>query len=177
LQNSPILDASTPAPGPSPDPQPQPDPQPTPTPPGPTPTPGPSGDNPVISINIRITNNKSTAIVLDGEVAFVLGNPDHNGNYLGWMGEYNTTSHIRFIQAPVTIGPGQTATFNGLTWNDDGQGMGEKSPLDPSKLYLADRPRNVLLYVNGVSETVLANNMDPSIIFTEGGTYDIVIPN
>lgn len=175
LQNSPILDSS-PAPGPSPDPQPQPDPQPTPTPPGPTPTPGPSGDNPVISINIRITNNKSEPIVLDGEVAFVLGNPDHNGHYLGWMGEYNTTSHIRFIQAPVTIGPGQTATFNGLTWNDDGNGMGEKSPLDPSKLYLADRPRNVLFYVNGVSETILANNMDPSIIFTEGGTYDIVIP-
>ena len=177
MQNSPILDTSTPAPGPSPDPSPDPDPTPTPDPPGPTPPgPGPSSDNPVISINITITNNKSDAIVLDGEIAFVLGNPDHNGNYMGWLGEYNTTGHIRFVNAPVTIGPGQTASFNGLTWDDDGSGMGEKSPLDPSLLYLADRPRNVLLYVNGISDTILANNMDPSIIFEDGQTYAIVIP-
>lgn len=173
MQNSPILDAS-PAPGPSPDPSPDPEP----TPPTPGPTPGPTGDNPVISINITITNNKSTPIVLDGDMMFVLGNPDHNGVYLGWLGQYNTTSHIRFSQAPVTIGPGQTASFSGITWEDEdtGSGMGEKSPLDPSLLYLADRPRNVLFYANGISETYLPDNMSPSIIFEDGQTYAITIP-
>ena len=134
--------------------------------------------NPVISFSITITNNKSSAITLDGDIAFVLGNPDHNGTYLGWLGQYNTTSHIRFAPGAVTIGAGQSATYSGVSWvdADSGCGMGEKSPLDPSKLYLADRPRNVLLYVNGISDTILANNMDTSIIFEDGQTYAIVIP-
>ena len=179
MQNSPILDASTPAPGPSPDPSPAPDPTPTPDPPGPTPpSPGPTGDNPVISINITITNNKTDVILLDGDISFVLGNPDSNGNYMDGLIEYNITSRIRYNNAPVTIGPGQTASFSGLLWdNGEGQGMGGKSPIDPSLLYLADKPRNVLLYANGSAETILADNLSSSIVFANGQTYDIVIPN
>ena len=178
MQNSAIIDTSTPAPGPTPDPSPDPDPTPpTPTP-GPTPpSPGPTGDNPVISIDITITNNKADSIVLDGDIAFVLGNPDSNGNYMDGLSEYNITSRIRYIVAPVTIGPGQTASFSGLSWdNGEDQGMGGKSPLDPSLLYLADKPRNVLLYANGSEDTILADNLSSSIVFANGQTYAITIP-
>ena len=53
--------------------------------------------------------------------------------------------------------------------------MGEKSPLDPSLLASANRLRNVLVYVDGNSEVVLCDNLDPSIIFRDGETYTIVL--
>ena len=53
--------------------------------------------------------------------------------------------------------------------------MGEKSPLDPSLLASVNRLRNVLVYVDGNSEIVLCDNMDPNIIFKDGETYTIVL--
>ncbi len=139
--------------------------------------PTPSVANPVISINVRIINYVGRTITLDGEMVFILGNPDHNGNYLGWEGFYNYTDHIRFSDSAVSIPTGGSRTFNGLTWcdTDTGRGMGEKSPLNPSLLEAAKSPRNVLLYVDGNSEIVLADNMDSSIVFQDGGTYNVVI--
>ena len=162
-----------PSPGPSPDPDPgTPDPGPDPIDPDPTPT----GNNPVISIGILLINNTSQPINLDGDIVFVLGNPDHNGNYLGWQGSYNRTDHLRFSE-PMTIYPNESKHFSGLRWSTaDNQGMGEKSPLDPSMLSQVGYPRNVLLYVDGRSDTVLADNMSPTIIFEDGQTYNVVIP-
>ena len=137
----------------------------------------PPAPNPVVTFGINIINNTDVDVKLDGDVVFVLGNPDHNGNYLGWDGAFNHTAPIRFSNTAVTLAAGETKTFNGLTWKDDESesGMGEKSPLDPSLLADAKRPRNVLLYVDGNYEVVMCDNMDTSIVFEEGKTYDIVI--
>ena len=137
----------------------------------------PSVANPVITIAVNIVNNTGTAVTLDGDMVFVLGNPDHNGNHLGWEGSYNYTDPIRFSNSAVTLGAGEGRAFYGLTWREAelGAGMGEKSPLDPSLLAVAKSPRNVMVYVDGNSEVVLCDNMDPNIIFEDGGRYYIVL--
>ena len=116
---------------------------------------------------------------------FIMGNPDHNGNYFGRWSDgtpytlsSNRTGHIRFSGSRVTLAPGESASFGGLTWQDDefnsngGGGMGEKSPLHPS-LLPSNRPANVLVYVGGDSEKVICGNMDSNIIFRNGETYTI----
>ena len=145
--------------------------------PTPVPTPVPSIGNPVITFSVNIINRSGRDVTLDGEVEFLLGNPDHNGAYLGWEGSYNYTDPIRFSSTPVYLAAGQTKTFDGLTWRDEetGWGMGEKSPLDPSQWTSPTSNRNVKLYVGGSDEVVICDNMDPSIIFKEGGIYTIVI--
>lgn len=144
--------------------------------PSPAPTPTPSG-NPVISINVNIQNNTGQAVTLDGDLYFVLGNPDHNGNYLGWQGSYNKTGHIYFSDTPVSFGVGETKSFFGISWydSDTGCGLGEKSPIDPSELQAIGYHHNVAVYVGGNGEVVFCENMDPSIIFAEGGTYDVIL--
>ena len=139
---------------------------------------GGGGTNPVISINITIVNNSGSLVTLDGDLKFTLGNPDHNGNYLGWNGPYNGTDHIGFSSSQVTLAAGESRTFNGLTWRDadTGCGLGDKSPANAEQLAAAGRPRNVLLYVGGESTVVLPENMDPTIIFEEGHTYTVTIP-
>ena len=171
--------SAAPAPQPQPEPEPEPIPQPQPEPePQPTPTVG----NPVISIGINLVNNTGTTVTLDGDIVFVMGNPDHNGTYMGYWADgtpytlpSNRTDHITFSGSRVTLAPGEVASFGGLTWRDAdcGAGMGEKSPLHPSLLASVNRPRNVLVYVDGNSEIVLCENMDPSIIFRDGETYTI----
>ena len=141
-------------------------------------TPVVSGNgNPVITIGVRITNAHGSAVTLDGDLKFTLGNPDHHGNYFGWYGPYTGTPHLRFSNSAVTLGAGETRTFYGLTWRDDeiGWGLGGKSPADADQLAASERPRNVVLYIGGNSEIVLCDNMSPSIEFEEGGVYDIVI--
>ena len=142
----------------------------------------PSTSEEVININVRITNNRSSAVTLDGDLQFVFANPDKNGNYHGtnddgspYTGTYNRSGHLRFSTSPVTIQAGQSMTFamNNVE-------IGGRNPLEPSKItWTIDKraPRNVMLYVDGNSSTVLADNMDPNIVFVNGGTYDIVIPN
>ena len=142
----------------------------------------PSTSEEVININVRITNNRSSSVTLDGDLQFVFANPDKNGNYHGtnddgspYTGTYNRSGHLRFSTSPVTIQAGQSMTFamNNVE-------IGGRNPLEPSKItWTIDKraPRNVMLYVDGNSSTVLADNMDPNIVFVNGGTYDIVIPN
>ena len=150
--------------------------------------PNPSTTGAKIKMNVRIVNNQSTALTLDGDLQFVLANPDKSGNYHGtnadgspYKGNYNRTGRLKFSSSSVTIPAGQSKTFamNNLEI-DGGEGLGGRSPLEPSKInWTVDvrAPRNVMLYVNNNSSAVLANNMDPNIVFSEGGTYDIVIPN
>ena len=143
----------------------------------PTPTPTPStGGNPAISINLRITNAHGSAVSLDGDLKFTLGNPDKFGNYFGWPGPYTGTDHIYF-SGPVTLAAGETRIFYNVGWTEKetGWGLGGKSPADAAQLAAAERPRNVVLYIGGNSEIVLCDNMDPNIVFEQGGTYDIVI--
>ncbi len=150
--------------------------------PTPTPNPTPSSSESIININVRITNNRSTALALDGDLQFVLANPDKNGVYHGtnddgspYKGAYNRSGHLKFSSSSVTIPAGQSKVFamNNVE-------LGGRSPLEPSKITWTIEtraPRNVMLYINGNSSAVLANNMDPNIVFANGGTYDIVIPN
>ena len=118
--------------------------------------PAPVEGNPVISFDVKITNNTGSEVTLDGKVLFVLGNPDHNGYLLGWEGSYNYTDPISFSESPVTLASGEAKTFKGLTWRDEdsGMGMGEKSPLDPSQLSNTLYKSNVLVYVDGQPEKV-----------------------
>ena len=112
---------------------------------------------------------------------FVLGNPDHNGNYFGsYTGRYVRTGHITF-SAPVTLGAGETRRFDGIRWSDPdtGLGMGEASPFNPALLSAIGRKSNVLLYVyeaDGTknSEIVICDPMSSGIVFQNGGVYDVV---
>lgn len=133
--------------------------------------------NPVISVGVKITNKSGAPVTIEGRLKFVLGNPDHNGNYLGWDGSYNRTADIWFSDSNVAFAVGETKTFTGLSWrdNDTGCGLGEKSPANEDQLVAAGRRRNVLVYVNNNSETVLCKNMSSDIVFKDGGMYDIEI--
>ena len=60
-----------------------------------------------------------------------------------------------------------------------GEGLGGRSPLNPSLISWSENKkalRNVMLYVNNSDKTVLANNMDYNIEFSNGQTYTITIP-
>ena len=133
--------------------------------------------NPVISINVRLINNSGESVTLDGDLKFILGNPDHYGNEFGWDGPYNGTDHIVFSDSPVTLAAGEEKIFTGITWSDKEiqQGLGRKSPATEDQLAAAQRPRNVLLYVDANSEIVMCENMSTDIEFVDGETYDIVI--
>lgn len=119
--------------------------------PTPDPTPVPSIGNPVISFNVNIVNNTGSTITLDGDVTFVLCNPDHNGNYFGgYQGPYFKANHVCFSSYAVTLAAGETRMFSNISWIDEDTklGMGETSPLNPNLLNtIASSSRNVLVYV------------------------------
>ena len=133
--------------------------------------------NPVITFSVKFVNNTGSEVTLDGDMRFVLGNPDHKGYELGWPGIYNMTDRITFSKESVTIPAGESKQFDGLTWKDEesGYGMGDKSPATDEQVRAADRQRNVLVYVNDNSEIVMCDNMATTIIFKEGGVYDVVL--
>jgi hypothetical protein len=121
---------------------------------------------------------------LDGYLRFVLGNPDHNGYYFGgWEDFYYITGDIKFSSIPVTLAPGATKMYVNLSWKDEDTvcGLGETSPLSPKYLpiYREDGStsyaRNVLLFTGGHSDLILCDNLSESIVFQEGGMYNIVI--
>jgi len=141
-------------------------------------TSAPVEGNPVITFSVNIINNTGSDVTLDGELEFVLGNPDHNGFYLGWPGSYNNTDGlIRFSDEAVTIPAGETKSFENLTWKDEDtqMGMGEKSPANADQLAFAGRSKNVRVYVNGNPEIVTCDDMPTDIVFQEGGVYNIVL--
>lgn len=150
---------------------------------GDTPT-NPDAGNPVISINVNITNNTNSTVTLDGRLRFVLGNPDHNGNYFGgYTGTYIRTDNIWFNNGSVTLAPGETRTYYSLSWRDadTGLGLGETSPLSANYFPIYDDKGgiaytgNILIYTDGRSDVTLCENLSSSTVFQEGGTYDIII--
>ena len=133
--------------------------------------------NPVITFSVKFVNNTGVDVTLDGDMRFVLGNPDHKGYELGWPGIYNMSDRITFSQESVTIPNGESKQFDGLTWKDEesGYGMGDKSPATDEQVRAAGRQRNVLVYVNDNSEVVMCDNMATTIVFEEGGVYEVVL--
>ena len=140
--------------------------------------------NPVININVNITNNTGSPQYLDGRLRFVLGNPDHNGTYYGgFRGDFFRTDNIYFSPTSIVLGAGETRRFTNLSWRDadTGCGLGETSPLNPGRLPILDDhggiayARNVLMYIGGRSDLVLCDNLSSNIVFKDGETYDIVI--
>lgn len=133
--------------------------------------------NPIITISVNIVNNTGSNVILDGDMSFVLGNPDHNGYELEWSGSFNKAERIRFSKSSVALAAGESKMFTDITWKNDemGMGMGEKSPADKDQIEAAGCKKNVMVYVYNRSEVVLCDNMDPSIVFQEGGVYTIVL--
>ena len=151
--------------------------------PGPGPV-NPEAGNPVINIGVKITNNTDAPVTLDGRLRFVLGNPDHNGNYFGgYKGLYIRTDNIWFSNVPISLNPGETVSYDNLSWQDadTGLGLGETSPINPSYLPILDEhgevayARNVLIYTNNRSDVTLCENLSANTVFKEGGIYDISI--
>ena len=156
--------------------------------PGPGPV-NPEAGNPVINIGVKITNNTDAPVTLDGRLRFVLGNPDHNGNYFGgYTGPYIRTDNIWFSGSegnpnPITLNPGENRTFTNLSWRDadTGLGLGETSPLSPSYLPVLDDQggiayaRNILIYTDGRSDVTLCDNLSANTVFQDGSVYDISI--
>ena len=165
---------------------------------GTTPTPTPTGSD--LSFSLNLINASGRTVTLDGDVVFVLANPDVYGNYHGWRGEYNRSDHIYFTQQPgvhlnkqiyyanpeqpnkslcqrLTIPAGESRLVYAEDLYVDRYdligGVG-RSPLDPSWFWFAERKSNVLLYIDGNSEAVICDPMDTSIIFQNGGTYNVV---
>lgn len=140
--------------------------------------------NPVININVNITNNTGSPQYLDGRLRFVLGNPDHNGTYYGgFRGDFFRTDNIYFSPTSIVLGAGETRSFTNLSWRDadTGCGLGETSPLNPGRLPIRSGDggiafaRNVLIYIGGRSDVILCDNLSGSLIFQQDGMYDIVI--
>ena len=126
-----------------------------------------------IVINLTIRNSSSSAVVLGGDVVFVLANPDKNGKYHGWEGVYNRTEHIYFSQTEVTLEAGTEQTFNQV----EAPGLGGRNLLSEELLPQSGRKTNVLLYnPEGESGIIKPQNLSPDIIFENNGSYTIVIP-
>ena len=132
--------------------------------------PAPSGKD--IHINLTIKNASASSVDLNGETCFVLANPDKYGNYYGWEGVYNRTGHIRFSEA-LTLKAGESKTFSNVSAPD----IGGRNLLNPDLLKSTDYKTNVLLYdPEGVSDTIIPENMNPDIIFENNGSYTVTIP-
>lgn len=132
--------------------------------------------NPIINVNITITNSTSSSITLDGDMALYVGNPDSRGVYNGWAGPYNQTTHFNFSNAAVTIGSGESRTFNNCTpLLDANNGIGFKRPATQEEISDSGSARNVKLYIGGISEIAVADNLNSNIVFENGGTYTVNI--
>lgn len=162
------------------------------TTPEPAPAPQPTVNPvPVIGVNLVIKNSTGGTANLNGEVVFVLGNPNKDGTYVGYSGPYVRTPHITFSAGGASIDAGESRTFSNVTYSEEAMiggadcetngtnmtiGLGNRSPLNEGLLSIAGRASNVLLYdVGGVSETYLVRPMSSDIVFEDGKTYELEI--
>ena len=126
-----------------------------------------------ITIGLKLINASGRTVTLDPKLNFVLGNPDKNGYYHGrWDdGSIYTLAYNReqsSFGSYITLGAGESR----LVYVSGP--LGGRSPLDPSKLYIAERLSNILLYIGNNSEVVICENMNPNIVFQNGGIYNVV---
>ena len=131
------------------------------------------GQEITITIGLNLKNESGRTVTLDPKLNFVLGNPDKNGYYHGrWDdGSIYTLAYNReqsSFGSYITLGAGESR----LVYVSGP--LGGRSPLDPSLLYIAERLSNILLYIGNNSEVVICENMNPNIVFQNGGIYNVV---
>ena len=140
-------------------------------PPVPTPDPiPPIGTD--VNIFVKITNKSKNAIALNGELQFLLANPDKEGTYHGWQGVYNRTDAIIFSNSIVTFNSGESKLFENILVHE----IGGRSLVTADLAATTKYKTNVLLYgTNNNYDDVPVDNMPSDFYFTNNGTYEIVI--
>ena len=127
-----------------------------------------------ITINLSITNNNSSAIAINGELQFLLANPDKDGNYHGWQGAYNRTDSIILSNSVITFNSGETKLFNGVFVPE----IGGRSLASAEVAATTKYKTNVMLYgTDNNFDDVKVENMPSDFYFTNNGTYEVVISN
>ena len=131
-------------------------------------TPEPETGN--AKINITIKNNTSAAITMQPTFRFVLSTEGKDSTY-----PYNRTEHARFAEGDtITINSGDTKSYSNVEVPGDSKQYTGQHFARTDELH--GYVRNVLLYdEGGNSETILSQMIDPSTVFKDGGTYNIVI--
>lgn len=126
-------------------------------------------------INIVINNTGNRTLSLNGELCLVLANPDKQGNYYGWEGPYNRTTHIRFSE-PLEIEAGRTIGFYGISMENGGIKVRGRNLVEESVIPATGKPSNVMLYdTNGVAETYIPLPADSELVFEDGVTLKISV--
>lgn len=121
------------------------------------------------TINVTITNNSANAITIAPRFRFILSTEGKDSAY-----PYNRTEAASLGDLEITIAAGASVSFTNVVIPGDskqyeGQHFAEST--DYGENYVC----NVLLYdTAGNSNTIVPNMMNPSTIFTDGGTYNIV---
>jgi hypothetical protein len=129
-----------------------------------------------MTFNLIIQNNSDRVLELNGELCFILANPDVNGTYYGWEGAYNRTGHIRFCGGPLTVASGETITFNNVSAENSEMIVRGRNFLNPDRLPECGRPSNVLLYnYEGDSEEFVPQCLDSNMILNDGDVYTLII--
>lgn len=125
-----------------------------------------------VNIFVKITNNSKNAIALNGELQFLLANPDKEGTYHGWQGVYNRTDAIIFSNSIVTFNSGESKLFENILVPE----IGGRSLVTADLAATTKYKTNVLLYgTNNNYDDVPVDNMSSDFYFTNNGTYEIVI--
>lgn len=144
---------------------------------GEKPTPKPDPIPPIgtdVNIFVKITNKSKNAVALNGELQFLLANPDKEGNYHGWQGVYNRTDAIIFSNSIVTFNSGESKLFENILVPE----IGGRSLVTADLAATTKYKTNVLLYgTNNNYDDVPVDNMPSDFYFTNNGTYEIVISN
>lgn len=121
------------------------------------------------TVNVTITNNSANAITIAPRFRFILSTEGKDSAY-----PYNRTEAASLADLEITIAAGASVSFTNVVIPGDskqyeGQHFAEST--DYGENYVC----NVLLYdTGGNSNTIVPNMMNPSTIFTDGGTYNIV---
>ena len=125
-----------------------------------------------VNIFVKITNKSKNAIALNGELQFLLANPDKEGTYHGWQGVYNRTDAIIFSNSIVTFNSGESKLFENILVPE----IGGRSLVTADLAATTKYKTNVLLYgTNNNYDAVPVDNMPSDFYFTNNGTYEIVI--
>lgn len=122
-----------------------------------------------VTINLTITNNSSSPITIMPIFRFVLSTDGTQSSY-----PYNRTETTWLGDEDITIEAGTSQTFNDVVIPGNskqyvGQHFAEYNEIS------GNWPNNALLYdTDGNSGTIIPRMINPSTLFTDGGSYTIV---
>lgn len=121
------------------------------------------------TVNVTITNSSANAITIAPRFRFILSTEGKDSAY-----PYNRTEAASLGDLEITIAAGASVSFTNVVIPGDSkqyEGQHFAEATDYGENYVC----NVLLYdTGGNSNTIVPNMMNPSTIFTDGGTYNIV---